>query len=149
METQASVPSKSDELERLFQPMTSDQKLRFKQAVVRQAIHLVSKHLPPEDEDDGHRHCLRVATDWLNEPTEQKARDAATYAVSECWDGGARYDDYPRIFLEPVYAVAFDGCDSAQRAIYCVPSAEREAARQWQIASAHAILRGQEPLPLV
>ncbi|NJK43552.1 MAG: hypothetical protein HC933_04140 [Pleurocapsa sp. SU_196_0] len=149
MESRTRVPSESDELERLLQTMTLEQQLRFKQAVVRQAIHFVAKRLPPTNEDDGHRSCLRVATDWLNEPTEQKARDAATYAVSECWDGGARYDDYPRVFLEPVYAVAFDGWDSAQRAMYCVPQAEQEAARQWQIASAHAIGRDQEPLPLV
>jgi hypothetical protein len=149
MESRRSVATEANELERLLKAMNSDQKLRFKQAVVRQAIYFVSKRLPPENEDDGHRHCIRVASDWLNEPTEQNARDAATYAISECWDGGARYDDYPRVFLGPVYAVAFDGYDSAQRAMYTVPPTEQETARQWQIASAQAILRDQEPLLLV
>jgi hypothetical protein len=149
METSPQPPSESDELEPLVAAMTPDQQLRFKQAVVRQAIHFVSRRLPPEEEDDGHRACINVAMAWLLEPTEARASDAATFAISECWDGGARYDDYPRVFLEPVYAVGLDGCASARRAVYAALPEEQDAARRWQVAAADAILRGEEPSALV
>lgn len=150
MEAHTSIRSEPDELERLVQAMTPNQKLRFKQAVVRQAIHFVSQRLPPEEEDDGHRGGIIAATNWLNEPTEEKARDASAYAASECWDGGARYDDYPKSFLKPADAAgATNICNAAWIAAGSAPPTEQGEARQWQIASAQAISRGQEPLPLV
>lgn len=148
MEAQPSIPSAPDELETLVQVMTPVQKLRFKQAVVRQAIHFVSKHLPPAGEDDGHRSGIIAATNWLNEPTEEQAKNVAAYATSECWDGGVRYHDYPASFLDPAWTAAQpDVCAAAQLATHSAPPMEQEAAYQWQIASAQAILRGQELSP--
>ncbi len=150
MAEQTSTPSGANELEELVRAMTPAQKLRFKQAVVRQVIHFVSKRLPPEEEDDGHRGGIIVATNWLNEPTDEKARDASSFAASECWDGGARYDDYPKSFLDPAdVAGATDLCSAARIAAQAAPPTEQEEARQWQIAAAQAILQGQEPLPIV
>lgn len=147
MEAQTSIPSEADELETLVQAMTPAQKLRFKQAVVRQAIHFVSKRLPSEAEDDGHRGGIMAATNWLNEPTEEKAKNVAVYATGECWDGGVRYHDYPASFLDPAWAAAAtDVCSAARLAANAAPPTEQEAARQWQIASAQTILRGQEVL---
>jgi hypothetical protein len=71
------------------------------------------------------------------------------YGVSECWDGGVRYHDYPLLFLDPAWAAGeSDWCRAAGYGIHSAPAEEREAARQWQIESARAILRGDEPPPL-
>lgn len=132
-----------------MQAMTADQRLRFKQAVVRQAIHFVSRLLPPEEDDDGHRSGILAAMNWLNEPTEEQAQAATMYGVSECWDGGVRHHDYPLVFQNPAWAAGEGNlCRAAEYGIHSAPAEEREAARQWQIASARAILRGDEPPPL-
>lgn len=149
MEAQTSAPMGPDELEGLVQAMTPSQKLCFKQAVVRQAIHFVSKRLPPEAEDEGHRDGIRAATNWLNEPTEEKARAATLFAAASCWDGGVRYHDYTVDFLDPAWTAGeTNACKAACHAANSAPPAAREAARQWQIASAQAISRGEEPPPL-
>jgi len=142
------VAAESHELDELVEVMTVDQRLRFKQALVRQTIHFVSKLLPPE-EDDGHRSGILAAMNWLNEPTEEKAQAANVYGVSECWDGGVRYHDYPLVFLDPAWAAGeSDLCRAAGYGINSVPAEEREAARQWQIEAARAVLRDDEPPPL-
>jgi hypothetical protein len=149
MERPQSAPPGPDELEGLVQAMTPSQKLRFKQAVVRQAIYFVSKRLPPEAQDEGHRDGILAATNWLNEPTEDKAEAATMFAASSCWDGGVRYHDFPAEFLDPAWAAGeTDAYKAAYHAAKSAPLTEREAARQWQLASALAILRDEEALPL-
>jgi hypothetical protein len=148
MEVRTSAPTGPDELEGLVQAMTPSQKLRFKQAVVRQSIYFVSKRLPPEGDDEGHRDGIRAATNWLNDPTEEKARAATLFAAASCWDGGVRYHDYTADFLDPAWTAGeADVCRAASHAANSAPTLEREAARQWQIASAQAISRDDEPLP--
>jgi hypothetical protein len=149
MESQTNASPGSDELGRLVQAMTSSQKLRFKQAVVRQSIYFVSKRLPPEAEDEGHRDGILVATNWLNEPTAEKAEAATMFAASSCWDGGVRYHDYTADFLDPAWTAGeTDVYKAAYHAANSAPLVERALARQWQIACAQAILRGEETLPL-
>ena len=138
-----------DELAALLDAMTPDQRLRFKQAVVRQTIHFVSRLLPPDDEDDGHRTGILLALDWLNEPTDEKAHAATMSGVAECWDGGVRYHDYPLLFLDPAWAAGeSDLGRAAEYGVRSAPAAERETAREWQMESARAILRNDEPPPL-
>jgi uncharacterized protein YjbI with pentapeptide repeats len=150
MEEQTSIPTGSDDVEAYVLSMTSAQRLRFKQAVVTQAIHFISKLLPPEAEDDGHRSGIRAAIRWLREPSDEVAKDATFLVVAECWDGGVRYYDYPAYFLDPAWiAGETDVCKAARKALETAPPAEREAGLRWQIESAHAILRGAEPPPLI
>jgi len=150
MESQTGMPIGSGDVEELAQQMTSAQRLRFKQAVVAQAIHFVYKLLPPEADDDGHRRGIRAATRWLKEPSKEVALDVNCEAVAECWDGGVRYHDYPAYFLDPAWvAVETDVYKAARKAVNTAPPAEREDALRWQIASAQAILRGVEPPPLI
>lgn len=138
-----------DELGELLEAMSVDQKLRFKQAVVRQTIHFISQLLPPEEEDDGDRSGIWAATSWLNEPTEEKAHAATMYGVGECWDGGVRNHDYPLAFLNPAWAAGeSDLPRAAGYGVDSAPAAEREAALQWQIEAARFILRDEEPPPL-
>lgn len=149
MENQTNLPPGSDELERLVEAMTPSQKLRFKQAVVQQAIYFVSQCLPPEAEDEGHRDGIWAATNWLNDPTDKKAQDATLFAASSCWDGGVRYHDYPASFLDPAWTAGeINPYKAACHAAKSAPLMEQESARQWQIACAQAISRGEEPLPL-
>ena len=150
MEEHTGMPTGSGDVEAHVQTMTSAQRLRFKQEVVKQAIYFVSKLLPPEADDDGHRGGIRAAGRWLREPTEEVARDVNCFAVAECWDGGVRYHDYPAYFLDPAWVAGErDVCKAARLAVNTAPPAEREAALRWQIASAQAILRGKEPPPLI
>jgi uncharacterized protein YjbI with pentapeptide repeats len=149
MKSQTGTPIEPGDIEALAQTMTSAQRLRFKQAVVAQAIHFVSKLLPPEADDQGHRSGVRAAIRWLREPSDEVARDVAFLAVGECWDGGVRYYDYPAYFLDPAWVAGeTDVCKAARLAVNTAPPAEREAALRWQIASAQAILRGAESPPL-
>jgi len=144
------MPIGSGEIEALAQTMTSAQRLRYKQAVVAQAIHFVSKLLPSEADDDGHRKGIQAAIRWLREPSDEVARDAIFLTVAECWDGGVRYYDYPVYFLDPARAAGeTDVCKAARLAVNTAPPAERDAALRWQIESAQAISRGAEPRPLV
>jgi uncharacterized protein YjbI with pentapeptide repeats len=150
MEEQISMPTGSGDVEAHVQTMTSAQRLRFKQAVVGQAIHFVSKLPPPEAEDDGHRRGIRAGIRWLKEPTDEVAKDATFLVVAECWDGGVRYYDYPAYFLDPArVAGETDVRKAARLALDTAPPEEREAALRWQIASAQAILRSAEPPPLI
>ena len=138
-----------DELGRLVEAMTAEQALRFKQALVRQAIHYVSRILPPEREDDGHRSGIRMAAEWLYDPTEEKAEAATVYGTAECWDGGVRYHDYPRLFLNPAWAAGeSDLFRAAEYAVESAPALSQDAARAWQIATAKAVLSGEPPPPL-
>jgi uncharacterized protein YjbI with pentapeptide repeats len=150
MEEQTGMPTGSGDVEAHLHRMNSAQSLRFKQAVVKQAIHFVSKLLPPEAEDDGHRRGIRAAIRWLRDPSDEVAKDATFSAVAECWDGGVRYHDYQAHFLDPAWVAGeMDVCKAARLAANTAPPAEREAALRWQIESAEAILRGAEPPPLI
>lgn len=150
MKSRTPTPIGPGDVEELVKWMTSAQRLRFKQGVVAQTIHFVSKLLPPEADDDGHRKGIQAAIRWLREPSDEVARDATFLTVAECWDGGVRYYDYPAHFLEPAWAAGeTDVCKAARFAVNTAPPAEREAALRWQIESAQAILRGAEPPPLV
>lgn len=144
------MPIGSGDIEALAQTMTSAQRLRFKQAVVAQAIHFVSKLLPPEAKDEGHRRGIRAAVRWLREPSNEVARDVTFLAVGERWYGGVRYYDYPGYFLDPAWVAGeTDVCKAARLAVNTASPEEQEAALRWQIASAQAILWGAEPPPVV
>lgn len=149
MEAQAGTPTGSGELAALVASMSWAQRLRFKQAVVQQAIDHVSKALPPEAEDEGHRLGILAATGWLREPTEREAREVGILAAGECWDGGIRYYNYSEYFLWPAFAAAAtDVCEAARYAARAAPAEEQEEALRWQLATARAILRGEVvPLP--
>src|SRR5262249_24204253 len=128
--------------------LTAEQQLHLRQALVRQAIRHVTKALPPEALDQGHRLGCRWASHWLDCPTEEVALDVCTCAAGECWDGGVRYFDYPEYFLAPVWVIGVPDLDAAARlAAETAPESERGAAVGWQIAAVRAIARGQEPPP--
>ena len=78
------------EVEPLVGLLSAEQRLRLRQALVRQAIRYVSKALPPEALDAGHRLGCQWAARWLNCPTEEVAQDVCSWAGGECWDGGVR-----------------------------------------------------------
>jgi hypothetical protein len=136
----------SDILETLCDRMKPAQQLCFKQAMVRQTIHYVAQRLPAEADDCGERGFIEIAQDWLDSPTAENAKRASTAAIFDCVDGGVRYFDYGDYFLEPAWAAgAIDGVTAARSGL--VAAIDREAiVRQWQVATAEAILQGQ-PLP--
>jgi hypothetical protein len=152
--------------------MTGQQKLRFKQAVVEQALWYAEQRLPPIAQDEGERACLQVARRWLDEPTSENAQRAADFAAADSTGGGVRHHNYAELFLEPVWAAgaqtpeqaAFYATKAAtdtafelrlrqykrpDRAAYEMAwAAGRQAADEaweWQIEAAQAILRGEEP----
>jgi len=83
------MPIGSGDIEALAQTMTSAQRLRFKQAVVAQAIHFVSKLLPPEAKDEGHRRGIRAAV------------VAPTLDIMKPYDSISRTFQHGRIFSRP------------------------------------------------
>lgn len=128
-------------LERLATLMTEAQQLRFKYAVVQQAVANIERRLPPEDDDDGERGALNEARRWLADPTPEIAKDILIHIVFEYMDGGLRYSDYSRDFIRPAEAVAFSSVtDAARDTLALIPEAEQTAARQWQVEAAAAIL---------
>jgi hypothetical protein len=146
MKEQATGLPKLSQAEPLVSRLTAEQQLRLRQALVRQAIRYVSKTLPPEPLDEGHRLGCRWAARWLDCPTEEVARDVCTWAAGECWDGGVRYFDYPERFLVPVWVIGATDLDAAARlAAETAPESEHGAAVGWQIAAVRAIARDQEP----
>ena len=146
-------------LEGLFNLMNDDQKLTFKKAVVQQTIHYVTQQLPPLEQDEGERSYIELAQQWLENPTEEVASRANFAAIASCIDGGVRYHDYSKYFLEPAWAA---GADTGLEAIkYALTAAtpsnksgfysndeelEEKSAHQWQIATVWAILY-DKPLP--
>jgi len=131
-------------LEELVNLMSEDQQLSFKQAVVRQTIHYVSKQLPPHDLDEGERTFIALAYQWLEQPTEENAENAQTAAIFDSIDGGARYFDYPTYFLEPAWA-AGSSAQYVSRHALVASGTDSQAASQWQLATAWAILHHEEP----
>jgi hypothetical protein len=129
--------------------MTPDRQFRLKHACVRQALHCMEVRLPPPSEDDGERGCLLMARLWLDEPTPENTLRAGYFVTAELMDGGARYHDYSKDFLEPASAA---GSDLPEHAAKCALSAalpyQRESARQWQLAVALAILQDKDLPPL-
>ena len=161
----------TERLQQLLDRLDEQQRLEFKQAVVRQAIFYVEILLPPADEDEGHRNGIISARRWLQEPTAEKAHQAAAGAAGECIDGGVRYFDYPEYFLLPAFvagaAEVEQAAQFARRAgvkaeLYqghfkqIVPDEAEEqvvamaqsAALEWQIAVAQAILCAADLPPL-
>lgn len=152
----------SDILETLFDRMTPPQQLCFKQAVVRQTIHYVAQHLRDRAEDCEERDFSELARNWIDNPTEENAKRASTAAIFDCVDGGVRYFDYSDYFLEPAWAAgAINGVAAARSAIIAAMAVavtpedasrseefdrRAEIARQWQVATAEAILQGH-PFP--
>jgi hypothetical protein len=127
------------DLQKLVESMDDRQQLAFKMAVVRQTIYYVSQYLPPEDRDEGQRSFIHLAQNWLDCPTEEKARSAAICASFDCVDGGVRYFDYSDYFLEPAWAASHNAYD----AISCALTAAKEnapSAKKWQLETALAIL---------
>ncbi len=145
MKEQLNEMPKLSQLEPLVSNLNAKQQLHLRQALVRQAIHYVSKSLPPEAIDDGHRYGCDRAAEWLENPTAEVAHNAYMWAVSECWDGGVRYFDYPEYFLFPVWALEGDLNTAAQYAARTAPECDRDAAVDWQIAAVRAIVQGHEP----
>jgi hypothetical protein len=148
MKEQVTGLAKLSQAEPLVSRLTAEQQLHLRQALVRQAVRYVTKALPPEALDEGHRLGCRWAARWLDCPTGEVARDVCTCAAGECWDGGVRHFDYPEYFLAPVWVVGATDLDAAARlAAETAPEPERGAAVGWQIAAVRAIARGQEPPP--
>ena len=133
------------ELYRLSSLMTPDQQFRLKHACVRQALHHMEARLPPPSEDQGERGCLQIARLWLDEPTPENTLRAVYYVGADSMDGGARYDDYSKDFLEPASAA---GSDLPEHAAKCALSAalphQRAVARRWQLEVARAIIDGKD-----
>jgi hypothetical protein len=136
------------ELEPLVCRLSDDQQLLLRQAMVRQSLFYVSKALPPEGLDEGHRLGCLLAARWLDCPTDEVARDICIWAGGECRDGGVRYFDYPEYFLGPVWVVGATDLDAASHlAARTAPESERGAAVAWQISAVRAIAKGQDPPP--
>ncbi|MCP4602302.1 MAG: hypothetical protein GY847_17590 [Proteobacteria bacterium] len=166
------VPELEGKLKTLLNTMNEHQKLQFKQAVVKQAIHYVEEMFPLEEQNDGHRIGIYRAKRWLDEPTEARAREATIAAAAALRDGGVRYFDYPSYFLDPALAAGADNAWKASRfAVEAGMDAESDrvfgtrwhggrreeaklakaialyAALEWQIEAAQVILSDAE-LPL-
>jgi hypothetical protein len=65
MKDQVTGWPKLSEVEPLVGRLSAEQRLRLRQALVRQAIRYVTKTLPPEALDEGHRLGCQWATRWL------------------------------------------------------------------------------------
>jgi len=157
-----------DKLKLLISSMDEQQQLRFKQAVVKQAINYIERLLPPEEKDDGHRIGINMAHKWLETPTKETALWVGGGVAAEKQDGGARYFDYPPYFLDPAVAALPDdvwiaaqiavwvGLYAKQgRVFYKSRKLEQEGDRptaaiiklarlEWQIAAAQSILNLNE-----
>ena len=131
-------------LEGLVKVMREKQQLSFKQAVVRQTIHYVSKQLPPEEQDNGERYFISLANKWLDQPTQENAEKASMGVACDYIDGGMRYFDYPSYFLTPAEAAGSSAYGATQSALTASGNDSR-AAYQWQITAAWAILNNKEP----
>ena len=148
MKEQVTGLPKLSQTEPLASRLTDEQQLHFRQALVRQAIRYVTKILPSEALDEGHRLGCQWAARWLDCPTEEIARDVCSCAAGECWDGGVRYFDYPEYFLAPIWVIGVTDLDAAARlAAETAPESERGSAVNWQIAAVRAIARGRELPP--
>ena len=133
------------DLETLIGLMTDEQGFRFKQAMVRQAVHYIEGRLPPEEEDEGESSGVTFARRWLEDPTDENAHAAGAYAYFDAMDGGVRNHGYPELYNEPAWAAAYDDLASvASAALRTAPAGQEGAARQWQVKVAWAILQGAE-----
>lgn len=128
----------------LVKVMSEKQQLSFKQAVVRQTIYYVSKQLPLEEKDNGQRYFISLAHQWLDHPTEENAEKASMGVACDYIDGGMRYFDYPSYFLAPAEAAGSSAYGATQCALTASEN-DSQAAYQWQITAAWAILNNQEP----
>lgn len=142
----ATAAYRTGDLEKLIDLMTEAQRFRFKYAVVGQAVRYAEMLLPPEENDDGERGAIGIAQRWLDNPTPEYEHDALLFIVSEYIDGGLRYSDYGRVFVEPAEAVS---CElgtpwmlrAARHARNAATPDQAEAALRWQLDVALSILR--------
>ena len=106
--------------------------------------HFVSKLLPRRltTATEG----IRAAIRWLREPTEEMAGHVAALAMAERWDGGVGTRD-PGVPGPASVAGDTDVRRAARFAINTAPPAERQAALQWQVESAQAILKWKDRRP--
>jgi WD40 repeat protein len=151
----------------LVHRMTEQQRILFKQAVVRHAVEQAERVLPPEEYDRGHRRCLEAARRWLAYPTEANARAAhaaawagtegaptylnATPAESAAWlaargaaEAAAEADVHRAALVANVLALvamALDGVDG--RSKWAGEAVQRGKTRYIEIA--WRILQGEEP----
>ena len=137
----------TDDLEALVKLMNEKQQIAFKQAVVRQTIYYVSKHLPSEANDEGEHSFIAIANQWIENPTEKNADNAMMSVVADSIDGGARYFDYPVYFHNPAIAAGSNTHYAAQTALESAEN-DSKSAYQWQMTTALAILNNEE-LPLL
>lgn len=56
-------------------PDYAEIKVRFKQAVVRQAAHYVGLVLPSVEDDEGERDCVRAVLDWCEQPSPERMKE--------------------------------------------------------------------------
>jgi hypothetical protein len=133
------------DLKALIGLMAGEQGFRFKQAMVRQAVHYIEGRLPPEDEDEGESSGVAFARRWLENPTDENAHAAGAYAYFDAMDGGVRNHDFQDIYNEPAWATAYDDLGSvASATLRTAPAGQEVAARRWQVEAAWAILQGEE-----
>jgi hypothetical protein len=92
-----------------------DERIRFKQILVEQALALIASVLPPSDADQGERSASYGAELWLREPTDENAARVAVSAYADRWDGGVRYHDYPAVFLGPTEIAGARDAEEAAR----------------------------------
>jgi hypothetical protein len=142
---------RAGDLEKLIGLMTEAQQFSFKYAMVRQAVHFTEMLLPSEENDDGERGAIGMAQCWLDDPTPKNEHDALMFIVSEYVDGGLRYSDYGRVFIEPAEAVSCEQSTPGmvRAALHARNSAtldQAEVALRWQLDVALAILQ-ESPLP--
>lgn len=149
-------------LDALIKYLSAEQQQAFKQAVVRQCVHLLELRLPVDGEHDrGEYAGVHFARQWLADPDSADVQAAMAYATAEHIDGGVRYFDYHEIFLQPIFIIgATDLLYAAREAVrtasvtaFWQPRGEdvyqsAEAAHHWQIEAAWAILRSQDVPPL-
>jgi hypothetical protein len=149
-------------LDALIKHLSPTQQITFKQAVVRQCVHLLEQRLPADEPNDqGQYEGVRFGRQWLANPDSVDIQAGMTMAVAEAIDGGVRYHDYHEIFLQPIYVIcstdllyaAREAVRTASVTAFWEPRGadvyqSAEAAYRWQIEAAWAILRNQPVPPL-
>jgi hypothetical protein len=147
-------------LDALIGHLNAAQRVAFRQAVVRQSVHLLEPHVPEVPTEHGQVAGIQFAHEWLANPDGADVQRAMAYAAGEHIDGGVRYFDYDDIFLQPIWIIgATDLALAAREGVRVAmvtaswqprgedapnPVEQAEAARRWQVEAAWAILRGQD-----
>jgi hypothetical protein len=138
-------------LDALIEQMSEAQQHRFRQALVRQCVHVLTPAMPPEEHDTGERTGIQFAQQWLADPASTDISRWVVLATADIWDGGVRNHDYGEEVFAPVFIAA--DASLSHGAGYAISAAQyasgdQDAAARWQIEAARAILHDQEPPPL-